>query len=269
MPGDERAPVVADEVKAPSPEHVGDADHVLVETSDVVVLDAQWPSTRRVAALVRRDDPITGRGDGREHVPPLVCGLRESVEAEHEVAVGRAGDQGVELERPDADADLLHPRSSSRVRCAPIEQRPASIGRRLLRHPGRRVPSHRTTTGRSSAHELSEGTTDMSAEISLAGWDIVRAESAEWTPWGASDKARAKVLGSADGYMVVLVEAQPGYAGEAHKHAYAEFNYVVDGTLRNQGQEMSAGDGYAAAAGSTHTDFSTDTGATYIVIFKL
>jgi hypothetical protein len=32
---------------------------------------------------------------------------------------------------------------------------------------------------------------------------------------------------------------------------------------------MSAGDGYAAAAGSTHTDFETETGATYIVIFKI
>ena len=33
--------------------------------------------------------------------------------------------------------------------------------------------------------------------------------------------------------------------------------------------EMTAGDGYAAAAGSTHADFATDTGATYLVIFKI
>jgi hypothetical protein len=32
---------------------------------------------------------------------------------------------------------------------------------------------------------------------------------------------------------------------------------------------MKPGDGYAAAAGSTHADFETGTGATYIVIFKL
>jgi hypothetical protein len=44
---------------------------------------------------------------------------------------------------------------------------------------------------------------------------------------------------------------------------------VVEGTVRNQGQTMVAGDGYAAAAGSTHTDFSTADGAKYIVIFKL
>ncbi len=110
----------------------------------------------------------------------------------------------------------------------------------------------------------------MSTQISLDGWDIVRNDDAEWMPWGGSvGDARAKILGSADGYMVMLVEAQPGYRGDAHEHSYPEFNYVIDGTLRNQGQPMSAGDGYAAAAGSNHTDFATDTGATYIVIFKL
>jgi len=107
-------------------------------------------------------------------------------------------------------------------------------------------------------------------QISLDGWDIVHAAEAEWVPWGgAAGEARAKVLGSADGYMVMLVEAQPGYVGNAHEHGFAEFNYVIDGSLRNQGVEMSAGDGYAAAKGSSHTDFETDTGATYLVIFKL
>lgn len=110
----------------------------------------------------------------------------------------------------------------------------------------------------------------MTAEISLDGWDIVAGREAEWMPWvGAAGDARAKVLGSADGYTVVLVEAQPGYQGSAHDHAHTEFNYVIDGTLRTQGREMTAGDGYAAAAGSSHTDFVTDTGATYLVIFKL
>jgi quercetin dioxygenase-like cupin family protein len=106
-------------------------------------------------------------------------------------------------------------------------------------------------------------------DISLDGWDIAAADGIEWGPWGSGDKARAKVLASADGYMVVLVEAQPGYRGDPHEHAHAEFNYVIDGTLRNQGKEMKAGDGYAAAAGSTHTDFETETGATYLVVVKL
>jgi quercetin dioxygenase-like cupin family protein len=107
-------------------------------------------------------------------------------------------------------------------------------------------------------------------EISLEGWDIADAAQTEWGPWtGSAGEARAKVLASADDYTVVLVEAQPGYAGSPHVHGYAEFNYVVSGTLRNQGRSMSAGDGYAAAAGSSHADFETDTGATYIVVFKI
>jgi quercetin dioxygenase-like cupin family protein len=107
-------------------------------------------------------------------------------------------------------------------------------------------------------------------DISLDGWDIVSADEADWMPWtGSAGEARAKVLGSANGYTSVLVEAKPGYRGSEHEHAYAEFNYVVDGTLRNQGREMKAGDGYAAAAGSTHADFETDTGAKYIVIFRI
>ena len=44
---------------------------------------------------------------------------------------------------------------------------------------------------------------------------------------------------------------------------------MVDGALRTQGQSLIAGDAYAASSGSTHTEFATDTGATYLLIFKL
>jgi hypothetical protein len=110
----------------------------------------------------------------------------------------------------------------------------------------------------------------MGVDVSLEGWSIVKAAEADWVPWsGSAGEARAKVLGTADGYTVVFVEAQAGYAGSPHVHTHPEFNYVVAGTLRNQGQMMSAGDSYAAATGSSHTDFATDAGASYVVIFKL
>jgi quercetin dioxygenase-like cupin family protein len=109
----------------------------------------------------------------------------------------------------------------------------------------------------------------QTTDIDLAGWDIVHADDAEWMPWGSRNDARAKMLGQADGYLVMLVEAQPGYQGDAHVHEHAEFFYLIAGALRNQGQEMRAGDGYAAAQGSSHTDFATEAGATYIVIFKI
>ena len=107
-------------------------------------------------------------------------------------------------------------------------------------------------------------------EHSLQGWDIGRLAEVDWAPWGGSGAdARAKVLGVADGFYVALIEAEAGYRGDPHVHTYPEFLYMVDGKVRNQGQEMVAGDGYAAAPGSSHTDFATDSGATYLLVFKL
>ena len=107
-------------------------------------------------------------------------------------------------------------------------------------------------------------------EISLDGWDIKRFDQEEWVPWGGeSGDARAKVLGVADGFYLALIEAQPGYRGVPLEHMPPEFLSVIDGVVRNLGQPMKRGDGYAAAPGSTHSDFGTDTGATYVLVFKL
>jgi quercetin dioxygenase-like cupin family protein len=103
----------------------------------------------------------------------------------------------------------------------------------------------------------------------LDGWDIGRFDAVEWSPWGSGGNARAKVLANGDGYLLALVEAEPGYAGDPHTHAATEFLYVVDGSLRTQGETMTAGDGYVAAAGSEHQQFEAPDGATYVSIFKL
>jgi quercetin dioxygenase-like cupin family protein len=105
--------------------------------------------------------------------------------------------------------------------------------------------------------------------VSLDGWDIGRFDAVEWSPWGSSGNARAKVLANGDGYFVALVEAEPGYEGDPHTHAFTEFSYVIEGSIRTQGVVMEKGDAYVAAAGSTHDDFVTATGATYLSIFKL
>jgi anti-sigma factor ChrR (cupin superfamily) len=104
--------------------------------------------------------------------------------------------------------------------------------------------------------------------VSLEGWDINHAAEVDWVPWGGGG-ARAKILGAADGYVVALVEAEAGYQGTPHDHAHAEFFYLVDGQVTNQGCDMTAGDGYAAAAGSRHDDFRVDAPARYVSIFKL
>jgi hypothetical protein len=104
---------------------------------------------------------------------------------------------------------------------------------------------------------------------SLEGWSITRGAEAEWIPWGNDDNARAKLVGTADGYVLALVEAQAGYRGAPHEHAHAEFLFVVNGAIRNQGEILTTGDGYAAGAGSTHDDFEAVAPSTYLSIFRL
>jgi hypothetical protein len=109
----------------------------------------------------------------------------------------------------------------------------------------------------------------ITMQPSLDGWDITHADATDWVPWGEKGDARAKILGSGDGYIVALVEADAGYQGTPHEHAYTEFFYLVDGAIRNQGVAMKVGDGYVAAAGSSHTDFEAESPATYLSIFRI
>lgn len=103
----------------------------------------------------------------------------------------------------------------------------------------------------------------------LDRWDIKKNAETAWLPWGEGNNVRAKVLGEADGYAVTLIEAETGYRGAAHEHTHAEFFYLIEGTVRNQGLELSAGDGYAAASGSIHSDFEVLTPSRYINIWRL
>ncbi len=104
---------------------------------------------------------------------------------------------------------------------------------------------------------------------SLQGWSNTRGTEAEWTPWGDDGNARAELLGTADGYVLASVDAHAGYRGTPHQHAHAEFLFVVNGTIRRQGETLTTGDGYAAGVGSTHDAFETLALSTYPSIFRL
>lgn len=103
----------------------------------------------------------------------------------------------------------------------------------------------------------------------LTGWQFGRRDAAEWMPWGSDGLARARVVAAADGYHLVEVEAQAGYTGTPHEHGHAEFTFVIEGTVRTNGQQLGPGDGCAAAAGSTHDSFEALTDARYLSVFKL
>jgi quercetin dioxygenase-like cupin family protein len=109
----------------------------------------------------------------------------------------------------------------------------------------------------------------MQTEKMQSGWDIRQSATAPWLPWGEGGRARAQTLGEADGYTVTLIEAQAGYTGSYHEHTHAELFYLVEGQIRNQGQVMTAGDGYAAGAGSVHSDFEVLSPAKYLIVWRL
>ncbi len=111
--------------------------------------------------------------------------------------------------------------------------------------------------------------TSSNQSPSADNWDIRHDSDLEWLPWGNGDKARAKILGEADGYTIALIQAEAGYETPQHQHAHAEFFYLVEGSIRNQGQQMNTGDGYAAARGSEHTDFEVQSPSTYVSVFRL
>jgi quercetin dioxygenase-like cupin family protein len=106
-------------------------------------------------------------------------------------------------------------------------------------------------------------------DISLDGWDIGRFDDIEWVPWGSGGTARAKTLASGDGFFLSVVDARAGYRGDPHEHLHTEFLFVIEGSLRTQGREMTKGDAYIATAGTKHSDFATDAGATYLSIIKI
>jgi quercetin dioxygenase-like cupin family protein len=104
---------------------------------------------------------------------------------------------------------------------------------------------------------------------STEGWSLARFDAVEWSPWGSTGEARAKILTDGDGCYVSLVEAEPGYPGDAHEHAFTEFLIVVDGALQTQRETLSKGSASVAAAGSRHDEFAAPDGATYLSIFEL
>jgi quercetin dioxygenase-like cupin family protein len=111
--------------------------------------------------------------------------------------------------------------------------------------------------------------TNANEDLSLEGWDVRHGADVEWAPWGVNRDARVKVLAEADGYTIALIQADKGYRTAPHEHAHAEFFYLLDGEIRNQGETLTTGNAYAAATGSVHTDFEVRSPSTYLSIFRL
>ena len=107
-PADDRAPVVAHQVERVASHRVGDREYVGYQVVDPIVLDTLGSRPRRVPALVGSDGPVAGGRQRLQLMTPLVRRLREAVQQQHELAVGRAGGTRVEHELADGNLDPLH-----------------------------------------------------------------------------------------------------------------------------------------------------------------
>jgi quercetin dioxygenase-like cupin family protein len=110
------------------------------------------------------------------------------------------------------------------------------------------------------------GTSDAEGGSSLEGWNVVAASDEDWFPWGDGGNARGRIVGSASGLTIFRVEAEAGYVGAVHDHRGAEGFVLLGGRVRNQGQELDAGDGWVASSGTRHDDFEALTDVVYLSI---
>jgi quercetin dioxygenase-like cupin family protein len=102
-------------------------------------------------------------------------------------------------------------------------------------------------------------------EISTEGWTFADSDALDWVERGPG--VAVKMLGGADGRVIAMFRFAPGYVGAVHEHTDAEFTYVLDGSVVSNGVLMEAGHSYAVGAGTTHSEFRTETGCTVVSVF--
>ncbi len=99
------------------------------------------------------------------------------------------------------------------------------------------------------------------------GWTFSDQGAMEWQEMGPG--IAMKMLGAANGRVMAMFKFDAGYVGGSHEHGDAEFTYLLDGEMVSNGVQMEAGHAYAAQAGTTHSEFRTDTGATLVSVFQM
>lgn len=100
----------------------------------------------------------------------------------------------------------------------------------------------------------------------IPGWAIANSNEEPWQTIG--NGIAMKMLGMANGRMLALFKFEAGYEGGSHHHEDAEFSYVLEGSIVSNGVVMEAGCGYAASAGTDHTEFRSETGGVVVSVFK-
>jgi len=104
-----------------------------------------------------------------------------------------------------------------------------------------------------------------------AGWHFADTTAVDWQEVANelfNLPVRYKVAGAAEGFVMLLMKLPPGISSPAHTHETMEFLYVLEGSVRSNGVEMNPGHGCGSATGATHSEFTSDHGATVLVLVK-
>lgn len=99
------------------------------------------------------------------------------------------------------------------------------------------------------------------------GWTFADQDSIPWQEMGPL--IEMKMLGAANGRVISMFRFGAGYVGGTHDHTDAEFTYVLEGEIISNGVTMGPGHAYAAQAGTTHSEFRSETGATLVSVFPM
>ncbi len=92
MPGDWRAPIVADDDRLRRAERVEHADHVADEMKQRVLIDVLGLACLAIAAHIGRDRAIAGIGERLQLMAPRIPGFRKAVAEEHDGSASGLGE---------------------------------------------------------------------------------------------------------------------------------------------------------------------------------
>jgi hypothetical protein len=96
-------------------------------------------------------------------------------------------------------------------------------------------------------------------------WHIANTNSMDWQT--VEGGQMIKFIGTAKGTGFILSKVPAGFKGPVHRHDGLEYLYVIEGSAISNGTLLKAGCGFIAEPGTLHSEFSSPSGATFVVVF--
>lgn len=102
--------------------------------------------------------------------------------------------------------------------------------------------------------------------MQIAGFICTNSEGISWRPSAFAAGVEVKELGAANGRVMQLVRFQPGAVFPAHQHMGAEFIYVLEGDLIQEGQRLKRGWASVAPSGTGDDVVRSESGCMFLIV---